>query len=56
MSKRIKTTNTAGATLWTPWGPQRRSERNAQQAAIRKLLKRLAALDKRGKPIHLVKN
>jgi len=56
MKKRIKTSNASGATLWTPWGPQGRSERNAQQQAIRKLLKRLAAIDKRSNPLQIVKN
>ncbi|WP_162931599.1 hypothetical protein [Mesorhizobium sp. DCY119] len=41
--------NTAGAALWTPWGLQHRPERNAQKLAIQRLIKRLAALDKRRK-------
>ncbi|WP_019173546.1 hypothetical protein [Pseudaminobacter salicylatoxidans] len=56
MSKRIRTPNTVGATLWTPWGPQRRSERNAQQLAVRKLLKQIAAMNKQANPLHVVKN
>lgn len=47
MSKRTKPLHKAGAVLWTPWGLQGRSERDAQKLAIRKLLRSLAALDKR---------
>ncbi|MEP9371549.1 hypothetical protein [Mesorhizobium sp. KR1-2] len=55
MGKRTKSQDKAGATLWTPWGLQGRSERNARQLAIRKLLKKLASLDKR-KSLQLVKD
>lgn len=55
MGNRTKSQGKVGATLWTPWGLQGRSERNAQQLAIRKLLKKLATLDKR-KGLQLVKD
>ncbi|WP_346819036.1 hypothetical protein [Mesorhizobium sp. CCNWLW179-1] len=42
-------TTSAGAALWTPWGIQHRPERNAQKLAIQRLIKRLAALNRRGK-------
>jgi hypothetical protein len=47
MAKRTKSSEKKGAALWTPWGLQGHNERTAQKIAIRKLLKRLAALDKR---------
>jgi hypothetical protein len=52
MNKRTRErdpSNPAGAALWTPWGLERRPERDAQKLALRKLLKRLAALDRRRK-------
>ncbi|WP_181257050.1 hypothetical protein [Pseudaminobacter soli (ex Li et al. 2025)] len=55
MGKRTKSPGKTGAALWTPWGPQGHNERAAQKIAIRKLLKRLAALDKR-KPVRLAKD
>jgi hypothetical protein len=47
MTKRKKPVAKPGATLWTPWGLQGRAERNAQMLAIRKLVKRVAVLDRR---------
>lgn len=47
MTKRTKPIARPGATLWTPWGLQGRTERNAQKLATRKLVKRVAVLDKR---------
>jgi hypothetical protein len=55
MAKRTKSPEKMGAALWTPWGPQGHNERAAQRMAIRKLLKRLATLDKR-KPAPLTKD
>ncbi|MDH6232700.1 hypothetical protein M2281_003299 [Mesorhizobium soli] len=55
MAKRTKSPDKSGAALWTPWGLQGHTERTAQKIAIRKLLKRLAALDKR-KPVRLAKD
>lgn len=47
MTKRKKPVAKPGATLWTPWGLQGRAERTAQMLAIRKLVKRVAVLDRR---------
>ncbi|MEP9396062.1 hypothetical protein [Mesorhizobium sp. KR2-14] len=52
MNKQTETADRPGATLWTPWGLQRRSERDAQKLAIRKLVERLARLDKRNSRQH----
>lgn len=35
------------AALWTPWGLQRPAERQAQQIAIRRLVRRMAIIMKR---------
>jgi len=37
------------AALWTPWGTERPAEREAQKAAIRRLIRKVAELRRRQK-------
>ena len=40
---------TPSAALWTPWGTEHPAEREAQKAAIRRLIRKIAELRRREK-------